>query len=356
EPLVLDPKAGLGLVNGDNFSTALACLLAVDTLHALLVSTVSGALAVQVLDGSVRPFHPMLSELRRHVGQSKVAAMYRYLLCGSDLSHQDMWGPTELPAGVQIQDVYSLRCIPQYHAFNVERLGAIFDAIEINANSVSDNPLWVAPEYALAGEQPWRWLSGGNFLGLYMAGGNHSLPKNITPNGKVNEPHPARLVEPHFSRGLPANLSDPASVTQCAFKGVQIQAGMLDVYSSLLSMPVTTFFGTHEENNQDVTSHALTSGILALENLRLARYSIAQNLLALAQAVDLRGGPHRLSPKTRPAYEFIRSRVRYVDQERPLNKDIEFLYERIRSGAIMTFLRAEVLDGFQHIAAAGSGL
>src|SRR5262245_40506014 len=103
-------------------------------------------------------------------------------------------------------------------------------------------------------------------------------------------------------RGLPANLSDLASVTQCAFKGVQIQAGMLDVYSSLLSMPVTTFFGTHEENNQDVTSHALTSGILALENLRLARYSIAQNLVALAQAVDLRSGPDRLSPKTRPAY------------------------------------------------------
>src|SRR5262249_2717013 len=208
EPLVLDPKAGLGLVNGDNFSTALACLLAVDTLHALLVSTVSGALAVQVLDGSVRPFHPMLSELRRHVGQSQVAAMYRYLLDGSDLAHQDMLGHTERPAGVQIQDVYSLRCIPQYHAFNVERLGAIFDAIEINANSASGNPLWVAPEYALAGEQPWRWLSGGNFLAMYMAESIDSLRKIMTQIVKLNDRHLARLVQPAFSRGLPANLSD----------------------------------------------------------------------------------------------------------------------------------------------------
>jgi histidine ammonia-lyase len=273
--------------------------------------------------------------------------MYRYLLEGSDLARQDMLGHTVRDAGVQIQDAYSLRCISQYHAFNFDRMASIFQAIEVNANSVSDNPLWVSPEYALPEEQPWHWLSGGNFLAMYMAESIDSLRKIMTHIVKLNDRHLARMVHPAFNNGLPANLSDPASVAQCTFKGVQIQAGMFDVYSSLLSIPVTTFFGTHEEHNQDVTSHALTSGILALENLRLVRYSIAQSLVALAQAVDLRGGPARLSPRTRPVYDFVRSRVNYVDKERPLNADIELLYEGIRSGALMSCLRKDVLKAYQ---------
>jgi phenylalanine ammonia-lyase len=347
KPLTLDPKAGLALVNGDNFSTALACLLAVDTLQVLLISMFAGSLAVQVLEGSIRAFHPMLSDLRPHAGQAHAASIYRFLLDGSTLARQDMLGHVAEDEGEPIQDVYSLRCMAQYHAFNIERLAAIFDAIEINANSVSDNPLWVAPEHVVAGEQPWQWVSGGNFLAMYMAESIDSLRKIMTHIVKLNDRHLARLVQPAFNRGLTPNLSDPASVTQCAFKGVQIQSGMLDVYSSLLSMPVTTFFGTHEENNQDVTSHALTSGILGLENLRLARYSVAQSLLALAQAVDLRGGPRRLSPRTRPAYDFVRSLVKYVFDERPLSEDIEALYQSIRSGAMMRYLRREVLADYQ---------
>lgn len=156
---------------------------------------------------------------------------------------------------------------------------------------------------------------------------------------KLADRHLARLVDPARTNGLPANLSDPAAVTGCAFKGVQIQAGMLDVYSTLLSFPVTTLFGVHEEGNQDVTSHALTSGILALENLKLARYALAQQLLALAQAVDCRGGPADLSPRTRPLYEFIRARAEPVTRERPLHAEVERLYEAQVSGELADLLR-----------------
>lgn len=347
-PLVLDPKAGLGLVNGDNFSTSLATLLAVDTLQALLLSTVSGALAVEVLGGSMRMFHPMLAELRAHPGQAEVAGMYRFLLEGSDLARQDLRGHTTRETGAPIQDAYSLRCIAQYHAFNFERLSAILDTIQVNANSVSDNPLWVSADHVVADEPPGRWLSGGNFLAMHMAESIDSLRKIMTQIVKLNDRHLARMVHPGFNGALlPANLSDADSIAQCTFKGVQIQAGMFDVYSSLLSMPVTTFFGSHEEHNQDVTSHALTSGILGLENLRIARYSTAQILVALAQAVDLRGGPERLSPRTRPIYKFVRSGVGHVSSERPLNADIEAIYESICNGTLMSCVRNEVFDAYQ---------
>jgi histidine ammonia-lyase len=182
---------------------------------------------------------------------------------------------------------------------------------------------------------------------MHVAEGLDSLRKVMTQIVKLNDRHLARLVNPHHNNGLPANLSDGASITQCAFKGVQIQAGMLDVYSSLLSIPVTTFFGVHEEGNQDITAHSLTSGILAIENLRLARYSLAQNLLALAQAVDLRGGPDRLSPRTRPVYHFVRERAAPVVNERPLHQEIETLYGTLVNGQLARLVRTEVLAEFE---------
>lgn len=345
--LRLDPKAGLGLVNGDNFSTALACLLAVDTVEALLIANVVGAMVIEVLRGTNRSFHPMLGQMRPHLGQIEVAKLYRYLLNESKLVYKEMKGHVVRKWGKKVQDGYSLRGISQYHGVNFEKIKAILEIITINANSVSDNPLWVPPEFVTKNEEPWQWVSGGNFLAMHMVEVMDSLRKIMTQIVKLNDRHLGRLVSPEENNGLPANLSDKNAITQCTFKGVQIQSGMFDVYSSLLSIPVSTFFGLHEEGNQDITSHALTSGILGLENLRLVHYSIAQNLLAVAQAVDLRGGVKKLSPLTQPVYEFIRARTEYVKEERPLNNDIEALHESIENGEIMAVLRKKVFKDFR---------
>lgn len=346
--LVLDPKAGLGLVNGDNFSSALATILASETLELLLLSMVSSAMMIEVLRGTNRSFHPLLSEVRPHPGQKEAAALYRYLLEGSKLAYQEMRGHAVRPTGVKVQDAYSLRCIQQYQSPNIDIVKNIFDTITINVNSSSDNPLWVAPEYATEGEDPWHWVSGGNFLAMHMAESMDQLRKIMTQIVKLNDRHLARLINPADNNGLPANLSDKQSHSQCAFKGVQIQSGMYDVYSSLLSIPVTTFFGIHEENNQDITSHALTSGILGLENIRLVRYSLAQNFIAIAQAVDLRGGPQLLSPKTKPVYEFIRQYVDYVSIERAMNNDIECIYEKIQNGDLIAHVRKNIFTGYSY--------
>jgi histidine ammonia-lyase len=344
-PLELDPKAGLGLCNGDNYSTALAILLATDTLESLLTAAVLGAMTVEVLRGTDRSFHPQLDALRPHEGQREIARLYRHLLDGSRLAHQEMRGHGPREAGISVQDGYSLRGIAQYHAVNFEKLRAIFDVLATNANSVSDNPLWVAPEHATEGEEPWQWVSGANFLAMHAAEAIDGLRKIMTQIVKLNDRHLARLVTPHQSNGLPANLSGPGANVRCVFKGVQIQAGMLEVYSSLLSIPVTTFFGVHEEGNQDITAHSLTSGILGLENLRLVRYSLAQNLLAVTQAVDLRGGPDHLSPRTRPVYRFVRERAAFTEAERPLHGEIEALYRALQAGELARVLRAETFAG-----------
>lgn len=345
-PLVLDPKAGLGLVNGDNFSTAVAALLAYDTLHTFIVSIVAGAMTIQVLKGSDRSFHPLISGVRPHVGQVEVAKIMRFLLSDTKLSYQEMKGHILREQGIKIQDGYSLRGFSQFHGVNYEKLQWIFKVITKNANSVSDNPLWVSPEFATDEEEPWQWVSGGNFLAMYMVEVIDAARKTLTQIVKLSDRHLSRLVNIHENNGLPPNLSDDQAISGCAFKGIQIQSGMLEVYSALLSIPVSTFFGVHEEGNQDITAHSLTSGILGMENLRLCRYALAQHLLALAQGVDIRGGEELLSPSTQAVYKFIRNMTEYVSIERPLNNDIEKIYQSIVDGSMMENIRTDVLNNF----------
>jgi hypothetical protein len=106
-----------------------------------------------------------------------------------------------------------------------------------------------------------------------------------------------------------------------------------------------TFFGVLEEGNQDVSSHALTSGILGLENLRLTGYALAQHQLAVAQAVHLRGVPGLLSPRTRPVYDFVRGRAEFVDVERWLCGEVEALDRAPEAEELARLVRAEVLAG-----------
>lgn len=342
EPLELDPKAGLGLCNGDNFSTALAILLAADTIRVLLLAIVTSALTIEALRGTDRSFHPLLDAVRPHEGQHEAASLVRHLLAGSRLAYHEMTGHQVRPPGESVQDAYSIRGIAQYLAVGIEMTKAALSTLTVNANGVSDNPLWVPPDRATPGERPWQWVSGANFLAMHAAEAIDGLRKTLTQVVKLADRHLARLVNPHLSNGLPANLSEITAISGCTFKGVQIQSGMFDVYSTYLSFPITTLFGVHEEGNQDITTHALTSGILATENLRVARYALAQSLLALAQAVDHRGGPDLLAPATRPVYEFVRQRAEYSVSERPLHMNIERLYQAQLSGELAACLRDHV--------------
>jgi phenylalanine ammonia-lyase len=344
-PLELDPKAGLGLCNGDNFSTALALLVTVDTLRLLLSAVAASALTIEALRGTNRSFHPLLETVRPHDGQREAAGLFRHLLADSRLAYQEMAGHRRRPIGESVQDGYSLRGVAQFLAVSIERIKSTLGTLIINASAVSDNPLWVPPDATTPGEAPWQWVSGANFLAMHAAEALDGMRKTITHVVKLADRHLARLVNPHRSNGLPANLSETTAVSACAFKGVEIQSGMFEVYSALLSLPITTMFGVHEEGNQDITSHALTSGLLALENLKLARYAIAQNLLALAQAIDFRGGADELSPRTRPLYEFVRARAEYLTSEKPLHPEIERLYEAQVNGELAEVLRTQTFTG-----------
>jgi phenylalanine ammonia-lyase len=321
--LELEPKEGLGFVNGDNFSTAATALLTHDLTILMLYSFAIGALSIQGLEGSNRNFHPLLSALRPHPGQKEVSEIFANLLDDSKLALQEMAGHQPKKPGKIVQDPYSIRCLPQYYGPDWETLNAIWETVEINANSVSDNPLWTTPETVTEGEEPYKWVSGGNFLAMHMADACDKLRKIATHIVKQNDRHLNRLVNPNLNNGLPANLSPEGSVSRCVFKGLQTQMGMYEVYASVLAVPVSTAFGVHEELNQDITSHAMTSAIMTRQVVDLAKYALATNLIAACQAIDLRGGRELLSPATKPLYDWLRTQVPFIKTEQPLGQYVE---------------------------------
>lgn len=329
KPLKLRPKEGLALVNGDNFSTAAAVTLAYEIALLLLINTATSAITIQALLGSVRDFHPMLAKVRAHPGQAFVASLLRSLLNASKLARQELTGHEQRLRGEEIQDPYSIRCLPQYFGPDWDYLAHSWETITINANSVSDNPIWTTPDYVTENESPYQWISGGNFLAMYMSETIDNLRKILVRLVKQNDRHLARMVHPALNSGLPANLSDSKDISQCTFKGLQTQLGMYDVYSSLLAAPVTTAFGTHEEFNQDITSHAMTSAIMTFEVLKLAKYAVATNLIASCQAIDFRGGVNLLSPLTQPFYLWVRMRVPYIKREQPLGHYVETVAQNL---------------------------
>lgn len=329
--LTLKPKTGLAFVNGDNFSVAAASLFTLKVSVLMYVNTILSAGILQVLKGTNRSFHPLLEKVRSHPGQQFSASLYRKFLAGSKLSYDEMRVVQPRVKGYSVQDRYSLRCLSQFTGPDWEKIERAWQVMDISINSVSDNPLFASPKYKNPQEPAWSWIAGGNFLGMYAADILDDLRKILTRIVKLNDRHLALLVNEKENNGLSANLSDKESISQCAMKGLQNQMGMMEVYASVLSVPVTTFFGVHEEGNQDITAHGLTSWIMGNTLLELATYALATNIIAFAQAVDLRGGKALLSPLTQPLYDLAREEIPYIRREQPLGHYVENVQQRISS-------------------------
>ncbi|NMB56338.1 aromatic amino acid lyase, partial [Candidatus Beckwithbacteria bacterium] len=344
KPLILAPKAGLGLVNGDNFSTAAAFHLTRETLFALLTQAVAGAMMFEMTLATNRSLHPLIYKIRKHQGQEEVASLYLNLIQDSQYIRNEMKELLPSVDGRKVQDVYSIRCLSQFFGVSWERVKWAMDTVEINANSASDNPLWTTDDTRLEGEKPGQWVSGGNFIAEYMVEVMDALRKTITQIVKVNDRHMSKLIDPHENNGLTPNLSYKDAISQCTFKGIQAQAGMFEVYSTFLSMPISTLFGVHEQNNQDITSHAMTSGLIGRENLQVCWLSLAQLMIALAQAVDLREGSSKLSSKTKKIYDFVRQDIEFAKTEKPLGPEIELIASKLQTIEFRNLLVEEVLS------------
>ncbi|MEH2237388.1 HAL/PAL/TAL family ammonia-lyase [Nostoc sp.] len=163
ERLQLLPKEGLAMMNGTSVMTGIAANCVYDTKNLLALAMAAHALAIQGLNGTNQSFHPFIHKLKPHSGQKWAANQMLNLLVGSRLAREELNGSHNYRGEHPIQDRYSLRCLPQYMGPIVDGLEQIQKQIEVEINSVTDNPLIDVENQAS--------YHGGNFLGQYIGVG-----------------------------------------------------------------------------------------------------------------------------------------------------------------------------------------
>ncbi len=271
EPLVLQAKEGLALLNGTQVSTALALDALVATEDVLAASLVAGALSTDAALGSIAPFDARVHAVRGHRAQSDTAAVLLVLLANSAIhdSHRDCG---------RVQDPYSLRCMPQVFGAALATIRHAAETLVIEANAVSDNPL-VFPD---TGEV----LSGGNFHAEPVAFVADALAVAIAEIGNISERRTALLVDPDFSL-LPAFLATNPGL-ESGYMIAQVTAAALASENKLLSHPASVDTIPTSAGQEDHVSMA-THGARRLGDMTgNAAAIVAIELLAAARGIGFR--------------------------------------------------------------------
>lgn len=324
EPLQLLPKEGLAMMNGTSVMTGIATNCVHDARNLLALSMGAHALMLQGMNGTNQSFHPFIHNHKPHSGQKWAANCMLELLAGSRLVRDELDGSHEYRGEQPIQDRYSLRCLPQYIGPIADGISQAARQMEIEMNSVTDNPLIDAANQAS--------YHGGNFLGQYIGTAMDRLRYDLGLLAKHLDVQIAMLVAPEFNHGLPASLvGNRDRMVNMGLKGLQITGNSI--------MPLLTFYGnsiadrfpTHAEQfNQNINSQGYASANLARRSVEIFHQYIAIALMFGVQAVDLRthleadhfNAAETLSPATRQLYLAVRDVVgQPASADRPYIRD-----------------------------------
>jgi histidine ammonia-lyase len=337
EPLVLEAKEAISLINGTQGMLAVGAvaLLAAETLAE--TADVVGALSLDALLGTDAAFDARIHEARPHRGQMQSAQNLRRMLEGSQIreSHRDCG---------RVQDAYSLRCMPQVHGAVRDTLEHCRQVLETEFNSAVDNPL-VFPAKKKVGrpqtEQPQaegEVLSGGNFHGQPVAFALDFLAIAVTALAGISERRIERLVNPALNEGLPAFLA-PGAGLHSGFMMAQVTAAALASENKVLAHPASVDSIPTSGNKEDYVSMGMAAANKLRRVVENARLVLAIEGLAAAQALDFRA-PLKTGKLGEQARAAIRKVSPMMEKDRTLSADFARVADLIAQGALADVLGA----------------
>lgn len=305
EPLVLEPKEGLALINGTQAMTASLALSAIDARTLVRLSDLVGALSTDAFRGTDSCFEARVHELRPHPGQLRSAANLWGLLQGSEIRESHRIDD------LRVQDPYSFRCMPQVHGAARDVLTDTVRKLEVEMNAVTDNPV-VFPD---TGEV----FSAGNFHGEPIAMAADFLAIALAELGSISERRIEKLTYPAFSN-LPAFLVEDAGLNS-GFMLAHVTAAALASENKGLAHPASVDSIPTSADKEDHVSMGQTAALKLRRTVRNVRRILAIELLAAAQGVDLLR-PLRSSPRLERLYEQVREVVPMWREDRVMAADI----------------------------------
>jgi histidine ammonia-lyase len=321
-PLELQAKEGLALNNGTQVHTGIGVLALLRAERALETLEVAGAMSLEGLRGTPDAFDALIQQARPQRGQLESASRLRTLLAGSEIRESHRHGDP------RVQDAYSLRCMPQVHGAARQAFGFVREVLEVEVNSVTDNPLIFAEEG--------RVISGGNFHGQPVAQALDLLAIACADLGSISERRMARLVDPALS-GLPAFLTMDPGVNS-GLMMAQIVAASLVTDLRLCANPASVDSVPTDANKEDHVSMGVAAARKAREAAGLLETMAALELLTAAQALEFLK-PLRPGAGVARAYDAVRSCVAPLGTDRVLADDIAALEQLVRSGAFANLWR-----------------
>jgi histidine ammonia-lyase len=325
EPVSLESKEGLALINGTHFMAAIGALL-VRRVGALLdTADLVAAATLDALRGSLPAFDARVHRLRPLEGQGLSALHIRASLVGSSRTNSHGAG--------RLQDAYSLRCAAQVHGAAREALRFFTELVTADLNAVTDNPLVF--------EDPAEVISAGNFHGQSLSLAFDTLRIAMADLGSISERRTFRLVSPSQNGDLPAFLTNDPGPSS-GYMVAQYTAAALLSELRALAHPVSVDSVPTSDNQEDHVSMGMTGALMALDAVERLETVVAIELLCACQAIDCdRGDP---GDAVAAAFAAVREVVPMLVDDRPPAGDIEAVRALVAEGRIAAILRA-VLGG-----------
>lgn len=313
EPIKLGPKEGLALINGTQFIAAHAVKVAERMQNCLDNADIIAAMNIEAMKGSVRPFLPELHELRPYEGNKYVAFRISEMLKGSEIlhSHQDC---------DRVQDPYSLRCVPQVHGASRNAWLHLNEMLEIELNSVTDNPVIFDENHT---------ISGGNFHGQPMALPLDYAAFAISEIGNISDRR-IYLSLGGKIEGLPKLLLREAGLNS-GFMMPQYTSAAIASENKTLCFPASADSIPTSMGQEDHVSMGSISARKALKIIENVEKILGIELFCAAQAFEYRK-PLKSAPVLEACQDHVRTKIKFAESDRIFSTDMKIAFDMVKKG------------------------
>jgi len=321
-PVKLKAKEGLALTNGTTVMTAIGLLETTRAIRLARTADVTGCLSLEALNGTVSAFDERIHALRPHPRQIECAKNLRTLLAGSEFVRAFDPG--------NVQDAYTLRCIPQVHGACRDAVAYAEWLIKLELNAVTDNPLIFVDGESI------DVISGGNFHGEPLALAFDYLAIALSELGNISERRIMRLTdEASNAHVLPAFLTEHGGLNS-GFMIVQYTAAALCTENKILAHPASVDTIPSSANVEDHVSMGATAALKLRQVAENLETILSLELLCAAQAIDFRkkniGGEKSLGHGTRQAYEMARTAIPFIERDEYMKPHLDAALKIVREG------------------------
>lgn len=320
KPVRLGAKEGLALTNGTTLMTAIGAMQVYDAELILNSANCAAALSLEAQNGTMRAYSPQIHASRPQAMQAETAASLRDLLAGSELTRPD--------TSTNVQDAYTLRCVPQVHGAVHSAVTYAHGVVETELNSVTDNPLLFFDE---SGEV--TILSGGNFHGEPLALALDFLSIALTDLGNMSERRIAKLIDNHPEH-YPSFLAAQGGLNS-GFMLLQYTAAALCSENKTLAHPDSVDTIPSSGNVEDHVSMGANAALHCRQIVENVRTIIAIELMSACQALDFRLQEKpglKLGQGTAKAYREVRAAVPFFEHDAYFKPGMDAVIELVRQG------------------------